>query len=145
MKRELEISSCNILKVGVETNTPMGGDSGHGGRTILTLENLASTDIECEWNNEAKKLEIQLGGDTECETFRDCLKFAYLELSRQNIKNEYNQIIDSLSSIDNEEFRQKQKQRLKELEAEFETVVRDLQKLEAAYNPDNRWTIYGNE
>src|SRR5207245_528611 len=31
--------SCNELRVTVGTNCPQGGDSGHGGRTVLILEN----------------------------------------------------------------------------------------------------------
>ena len=40
-----EISSANIIRVEVGTTGYCGGDTGHGGRTYLSIENLASTDM----------------------------------------------------------------------------------------------------
>jgi hypothetical protein len=144
MKRELEVASCNIIKVGVETNTPKGGDAGQGGRTTLTLQDMGGTDISCFWDVNTKKLEISLGGDSEYHTFRDCLKFAYLELSRQNIKNDYERLIKFLFSPQskvNEDFRKEQERRLELLRVEFNEVVRDLQEFEAYHKQNSLWSI----
>lgn len=149
MKRELELYSCNILKVSVETNTPMGGDTGHGGRTTFTLSDEGDTDIECNWDSESKKLEIRLGGDTECSTFIDCLKFAYLELSRQHIKNEYGLIKNYLESDgvkENKELQQNYEERLKQLKINFCDIIKELKRLEESYSADMpRWCIEGIE
>jgi len=82
-----ESSSNNVLEVTVETNTPKGGDTGHGGITTFQLRDVAGTDIKCSWNEKERCLCISLGGDSEAETFIDCIGWAYRELSRQQIKN----------------------------------------------------------
>jgi len=87
MKINKEICSANVLRIGVETNCPRGGDSGHGGLTTFTLEDLGGTDIECVWNQAERRLEITLGGDTECDTFIECLEFAAKELLQQCAAN----------------------------------------------------------
>lgn len=74
-----EFSSCNVLRVSAGTTCPKGGDSGHGGRTVLILENL-SGDFRCGVNGAppsyASKIEIVAGGDTEFDTFLQGLEFA---------------------------------------------------------------------
>ena len=42
-----EMVNANILEVETGTNGYHGGDSGHGGRAILRLSDLASTDMRC--------------------------------------------------------------------------------------------------
>lgn len=87
-----EFSSCNVLRVEIGTNCPRGGDTGHGGKTIFRLVNEASTDMRVVVNGEdhgpedcgvGNVIEIILGGDSEAETFLDCLRFAATALERQ--------------------------------------------------------------
>jgi len=76
-----EFVSANIIRISVSTNTPPGGDSGHGGRTIFKFEDLGGTD----W--ELTELEngfiLTLGGDCEADTFIQGLLFAAAELLSQ--------------------------------------------------------------
>jgi len=79
MKAEKEITSCNILKVQVGTTGFCGGDSGHGGRTYFSLEDLASTDMTILVGDQSfkqGKVELCFGGDTELETLAEALEFA---------------------------------------------------------------------
>ena len=59
-----EFFSANTLRVTVGTNCPQGGDSGHGGRTILIFEDLGGTDLRCPVDSEAasytKRIEVVL-------------------------------------------------------------------------------------
>jgi hypothetical protein len=77
-----EFVSCNILEIQVGTNCPQGGDTGHGGRTVLRLIDRASTDMRCRINDREMisamggSIEIVLGGDSECGTFIEALEFA---------------------------------------------------------------------
>jgi hypothetical protein len=75
-----EFLSANLLRVTVGTNCPQGGDSGHGGRTVLIFEDLGGTDLRCSVDSEAasytKRIEVVLGGDSECATFIQALEFA---------------------------------------------------------------------
>src|SRR5260370_37087913 len=66
MRARHEATSANILRVTVETSCPRGGDSGHGGRTLVELEDLASTDITVTplTNNGNGGVRLELGGDT---------------------------------------------------------------------------------
>jgi len=77
--------SCNILKVQAGTNCPMGGDSGHGGRTVLRIMDMGGSDIRVGINGAAaepvQSIEIVLGGDCEHDTFVDALDFALRVLS----------------------------------------------------------------
>ena len=72
--------SLNILRVDVGTNCPCGGDSGHGGRTLLRFTNEASTDMRIRVDGgaqvEVQSIELIFGGDTECETLIQALEFA---------------------------------------------------------------------
>lgn len=76
--------SFNNLGVDVGTNCPCGGDSGHGGRTLLRFTDRASTDMSVRVNGgarlQAESVEIVFGGDSECETFIDALEFALNKL-----------------------------------------------------------------
>lgn len=74
--REEEFVNCNILGVKVATNGYCGGDSGHGSRTYLRLEDKAATDIDIRLINGGTGVEIMLGGDTELETFIQALRWA---------------------------------------------------------------------
>ncbi len=76
---ERDVTSANILTVEAGTNGYQGGDSGHGGRTFVRIEDAACTDIRCsveqDYYGHMNSLEITLGGDTELETFIDALKW----------------------------------------------------------------------
>lgn len=74
--KETEIMDCNILGVKVATTGYCGGDSGHGSRTYLRLENKASTDMKIRLTNNNKGVEIILGGDAELKTFIQALRWA---------------------------------------------------------------------
>lgn len=77
----------NVLGVEVETNCPQGGDSGHGGYTSLVLRDEGGTDIEVSVLGGGKGVRIELGGDAECATFIQCLRFAADALERQWLAN----------------------------------------------------------
>lgn len=83
--RTVEITSANILEVEVGTTGYKGGDSGHGGRTYFRLLDLGSTDInvDCdEFGN--SEVVIELGGDTELQTFIEALKYVVKVLEEQS-------------------------------------------------------------
>lgn len=73
-------SRLNTLEVEVGTTGVQGGDSGHGCRTYLRIEDRAGTDIKVNLIPESHKgnggVEIVLGGDSELNTIIDTLEFA---------------------------------------------------------------------
>ena len=79
-----EISSANILSVEVGTNTPMGGDAGHGGITVFRLKDLGATAWKCVVTRGLEQTEIEqpdlvtlvFYGDTEADTFMQALEYA---------------------------------------------------------------------
>lgn len=82
-----EFVSCNCLEIQVGTTGHMGGDTGHGGRTYLRITSTASSDLrsnivangEChDFDNVCgtNQVEIILGGDTELDTFFECMQYA---------------------------------------------------------------------
>lgn len=84
--------SLNSISVEVGTNCPAGGDSGYGGRTIFAIHNDYSTDLKVSVNGapavNVDSISIELGGDTECDTFIDALEFALETLRLQRKSNE---------------------------------------------------------
>lgn len=82
-----EIYNCNILGVEVGTNGYQGGDTGHGSRTYIRIEDLGSTDINAWVDrnkfNETESVTIKLGGDTELYTIIEALKFITETLEEQ--------------------------------------------------------------
>jgi len=105
---EKEIFNANIIKVRVGTNGYKGGDSGHGSRTVFSIENLASTDMNISFHSggnflgfieagdfsiknramhgcdiETDYIEIEFGGDAELDTFIQALEFAVETLKKQ--------------------------------------------------------------
>lgn len=76
---EKEITSCNILRVAAGTTGLKGGDSGHGGRTYLEIEDEGGTDIKFNVISDGTVsgafLRIELGGDSELETIIEGLEF----------------------------------------------------------------------
>lgn len=85
------INHLNILEVDVGTNCPCGGDTGHGGRTLLRFTNQASTDMRVRINGgeqiEAQSIELVFGGDAECETLIEALEFALDTLNKYRAAN----------------------------------------------------------
>jgi len=83
-------TSCNIFEVKVGTNCPMGGDAGHGGKTLFKVINAAGTSWVIAMKkgeeryiiSDPEELTIALFGDTEAETFSQALEFVgrYLKL-----------------------------------------------------------------
>lgn len=90
---ELTITSANTLAVTVGTTGYRGGDTGHGGRTYLKLEDRGSTDLMTRIDNAGEfsgisLLELRLGGDCELSTFIAALAFAARALKAQTEVNE---------------------------------------------------------
>ena len=85
---ERDVISCNILEAEAGTTGLRGGDTGHGGRTYLRIEDVGGSDITIK-PIEAKPLrgnggvEIILGGDCELETIIKALKFIIKALKYQ--------------------------------------------------------------
>src|SRR5260370_35854175 len=75
-----EFFGANCLRVTAGTNCPRGGGSGHGGRTVLILEDQSSTDLRCSADfashSYTNAIEVILGGDSECDMFIQALEFA---------------------------------------------------------------------
>ena len=83
-----EFGTFNTLGVTVATNGYQGGDSGHGSRTYITIEDLCSTDIDAVvtyGQDTNAKVEIMLGGDSELDSMIDALSWAADKL--QELKN----------------------------------------------------------
>lgn len=84
MKVSKDFVSANILQAQFESNYPMGGDAGHGGRTVIRLVDLASTSMSCRVNSgtrqEASEIEMEFSGDAEFETLLEALKFLVKEM-----------------------------------------------------------------
>ena len=83
-----EFGFFNILGVTVATNGYQGGDSGHGGRTYIRLEDLSSTDIDARVSvgpDTNSKVEIMLGGDSELDSVIEALRWAADKL--EELKN----------------------------------------------------------
>ena len=83
---EKEITQANILRVAAGTTGLCGGDSGHGGRTFIELEDLGDTDIECKVQENASGnllIKIGLGGDSELETIVEAFEFVAETLGRE--------------------------------------------------------------
>lgn len=86
------ITSANILTVEVGTNCPQGGDTGHCGRTYLKIKDEALTDIRIKVNGEwvdILEIELLFGGNCECETLIDALRYAVNVLELQSNNRQY--------------------------------------------------------
>ena len=79
------ITSANILEVKCGTNTPCGGDTGHGGKTIFRLIDHGGTDWCLKILDHQRKIidvngpesiTIEFGGDCEADTFIEALEYA---------------------------------------------------------------------
>lgn len=87
----IEIADHNIIEVSVGTTCPTNSNSGHGGKTIFRIEDMANTDIKVNVlkgnHGSDEGVEIVLNGDSECETFIRALEFATKVLKEQYQKN----------------------------------------------------------
>lgn len=103
------IRSYNQLTVEVGTNCPMGGDSGHGGRTYLRINNDLCTNWRVRLVDERSRtytvdqpclLEIILGGDAEHRTLLQALRFAVTVLEdKLSEKGEWDDPISSKNRL----------------------------------------------
>ncbi len=81
------------FEVEVGTNTPRGGDTGHGGVTVLVLRDLGGTDWKVEIGGEGSvarspgELRIEFYGDAEARNLVKALHFAVRVLELQNETN----------------------------------------------------------
>ena len=69
----------NTLGITVGTNGYQGGDSGHGGRTYICIQDLGCTDIDAsisKSSDNGPKVEMILGGDSELDSIIDGLRWA---------------------------------------------------------------------
>ena len=78
-----DIVSANIIEVEAGTNGLHGGDSGHGSRTYIRIEDIGGTDITVTPTFDNRGVEIILGGDCELNTIIDALKFVVKVLKQQ--------------------------------------------------------------
>lgn len=80
-------ASCNSLRARAGTTGYRGGDSGHGGRTVILLRDEGGTDLSCEVDGRgllpAKEIRIVVGGDSELRTVLDALRFILATLERE--------------------------------------------------------------
>ena len=74
-----EIIDANILSVEAGTNGYQGGDTGHGGRTFIRINDEGGTDISArvltDRFGDTSGIEIALGGDAELSTIIEAFKF----------------------------------------------------------------------
>lgn len=88
--RSKEIAEANSLTVEVGTTGFCGGDSGHGGRTVISLHDNASTDLRCEVDGkmfeDVTNIKIIVGGDSELSTLIQALEFMVETLKAQSAK-----------------------------------------------------------
>lgn len=85
--RGKELVDANIIKVSAGTTGYRGGDSGHGGRTVFRLHDKAGTDMRVSINGgepqDVQEVALIFGGDSELDTFKQALLFAYETLEEQ--------------------------------------------------------------
>lgn len=82
----------NCLVVEVGTNTPKGGDAGHGGRTLFELTDKSMTAWEVTVDGkrirQPNTIKIELFGDSEALSFIEALEFAYHTLKNTQVPSE---------------------------------------------------------
>ena len=74
-----KFESANIIGVTVEHNGFCGGDAGHGGYVEITIEDLASTNMEI-CGEECSKMVLTFRGDSERDTLLSALNMICREL-----------------------------------------------------------------
>lgn len=81
-----EIVFANILEIEAGTNGYCGGDSGHGSRTYIRIQDEGNTDIDITSIYDSfgvNGVEITFGGDSELKSIIEALKFVVLVLEDQ--------------------------------------------------------------
>lgn len=82
-----DIIDANLLSVEAGTNGYQGGDSGHGSRTYIRIQDEGGTDIDARAITDkfgfTTGIEIALGGDAELSTIIEALEFAAKVLKDQ--------------------------------------------------------------
>jgi hypothetical protein len=76
------IQAANWIYVAAETTGLRGGDSGHGGRTIIELGDYLCTDVKFKVSRDQKELRIELGGDSELLTIIEAFEFIVATLKQ---------------------------------------------------------------
>lgn len=86
MSRREFVDAC-ILEVEVTTNTPCGGDGGHGGRTVVRFIDAGGTDMsESHIKHDgfdAEEVALVLRGDAEARVLAKALIWAGQKLLHQ--------------------------------------------------------------
>lgn len=96
-----DIEGICSIEVEAGTNCPKGGDTGHGGRTFITLRDICCTDMRVSVHDsygrlleegDADEVTISFGGDEECRNLIEALEFALKALTgnlekEQNVEN----------------------------------------------------------
>lgn len=88
------VTGANVISIQVGTTGEQGGDTGHGGRTYLKIEDDASSDMmartvvkdeyeESDGFIPISSLELRLGGNSELYTLIEALEFAVKVLKSQ--------------------------------------------------------------
>ena len=83
-----EFGAFNTLGFTVGTNGYHGGDSGHGGRTYISIQDLGCTDMDANVSRSSEygpKVEMILGGDSELDSIIEGLRWAADKL--EELKN----------------------------------------------------------
>lgn len=74
-----DIIDANLLSVEAGTNGYQGGDTGHGSRTYIRIQDEGGTDIDARAITDkfgcTSGIEIALGGDAELSTIIEAMKF----------------------------------------------------------------------
>lgn len=82
-----DIIDANLLFVEAGTNGYQGGDTGHGSRTYIRIQDEGGTDIDARAITDkfgcTSGIEIALGGDAELSTIIETLEFAAKVLKDQ--------------------------------------------------------------
>lgn len=84
-KESAQFGFFNIIGATVATTGYQGGDSGHGGRTYICIEDIADSDLHArvtELPSGSTKFEIIAGGDSELDTLIESLRWAADTLER---------------------------------------------------------------
>lgn len=79
-----EFNDAATFRVSVGTNGYRGGDGGHGGRTVVVLENPHRTDdIKFETSEKGSKLTATFKGDAELRNYITALRWAADQLEAE--------------------------------------------------------------
>lgn len=87
MSKRTFVDFC-IFEVEATTNAPCGGDSGHGGRTVVRITNHECTDMYDSWmdydkTGDVRGIVLSFGGDAEACMLADALIWAGQKLHHQ--------------------------------------------------------------